>query len=117
MPYLVNSRMTPREKLQCNWTAFLSQRQFPSGFLKSKTLQMILTASSFSMNLLWIQQVIQTIHCRMVFFDRRAKYTLDSTDLRQKVFHTFHSSLFGGHYGVKATIHKLQQVFFWPRLP
>jgi hypothetical protein len=44
-------------------------------------------------------------------------YIGSSTSLRDKVFHTFHSSIFGGHSGVKVTLHKLQQAFYWPKLP
>jgi hypothetical protein len=44
-------------------------------------------------------------------------YIGPSTSLRDKVFHTFHSPIFGGHSGVKVTLHKLQKAFYWPKLP
>jgi hypothetical protein len=43
-------------------------------------------------------------------------YIGSSTTLRDKVFETYHSSLFGGHSGTKVTLHRLKQVFFWPHL-
>jgi hypothetical protein len=43
-------------------------------------------------------------------------YIGSSTKLRDKVFDTFHSSTFGGHSGIKATLHRLQQSFYWPKL-
>jgi hypothetical protein len=43
-------------------------------------------------------------------------YIGSSTSLRDKVFDTFHSSLFGGHSGIKVTVHKIQNVFYWPKL-
>jgi hypothetical protein len=39
-------------------------------------------------------------------------YIGSSTSLRDKVFDTFHSSLFGGHSGIKVTVHKIQNVFY-----
>jgi hypothetical protein len=43
-------------------------------------------------------------------------YIGSSTKLRDKVFDTFHSSAFGGHSGIKATLHRIQQSFYWPKL-
>jgi hypothetical protein len=43
-------------------------------------------------------------------------YIGSSTKLRDTVFDTFHSSAFGGHSGVKATLHRIQQSFYWPKL-
>jgi hypothetical protein len=42
-------------------------------------------------------------------------YIGNTTDLRTKIFHAFHSSCFGGHSGHKVTLHKIQQVFYWPQ--
>ena len=41
-------------------------------------------------------------------------YIGENTDLRSKLFHTFHSSPMGGHSGNRVTLHKMQQVFYWP---
>jgi hypothetical protein len=43
-------------------------------------------------------------------------YIGSTTNLREKIFDTFHSSLFGGHSGTKVTLHKMQQSFYWPKL-
>jgi hypothetical protein len=43
-------------------------------------------------------------------------YIGNTTDLRSKIFDTFHSSLFGGHSGAKVTLKKIQQSFYWPKL-
>jgi hypothetical protein len=37
-----------------------------------------------------------------------------NTDLRDKVFNSFHSSIFGGHFGGTVTHHKLKHLFYWP---
>jgi hypothetical protein len=42
-------------------------------------------------------------------------YIGSSTDLRTKIFQTFHSSLFGGHSGSRVTAHKIQALFYWPQ--
>jgi hypothetical protein len=39
-----------------------------------------------------------------------------STDLRQKVFDSFHSSVFGGHSGTRVTYHKLKHIFYCPKM-
>jgi hypothetical protein len=41
-------------------------------------------------------------------------YIGNTTDLRTKIFHAFHSSSYGGHSSQKVTLHKIQQVFYWP---
>jgi hypothetical protein len=42
-------------------------------------------------------------------------YIGNSTDLRTRIFQTFHSSLFGGHSGSRVTAHKIQGLFYWPQ--
>jgi hypothetical protein len=32
------------------------------------------------------------------------------------VFDSFHSSVFGGHYGTRVTYHKLKHIFYWPKM-
>jgi hypothetical protein len=39
-----------------------------------------------------------------------------STDLRKKLFDTFHSSAIGGHSGNRVTYQKLKHLFFWPKM-
>jgi hypothetical protein len=39
-----------------------------------------------------------------------------STDLRNKIFASFHASIFGGHSGQRVTLHKIKQIFYWPNL-
>jgi hypothetical protein len=39
-----------------------------------------------------------------------------STDLRKKLFDTFHSSTIGGHSGNRVTYQKLKHLFFWPKM-
>nr|XP_051192241.1 uncharacterized protein LOC127305750 [Lolium perenne]XP_051192242.1 uncharacterized protein LOC127305750 [Lolium perenne]XP_051192243.1 uncharacterized protein LOC127305750 [Lolium perenne] len=39
-----------------------------------------------------------------------------ATDLRNKLFTAFHSSIFGGHSGNRVTLHRLKTKFFWPHL-
>lgn len=38
------------------------------------------------------------------------------TDLKDKIFDSFHSSAFGGHSGQRVTLHRLKQVFYWPHM-
>jgi hypothetical protein len=38
------------------------------------------------------------------------------TDLRSSLFDTFHSSLFGGHSGQRATLHRMKLLFYWPQM-
>jgi hypothetical protein len=38
-------------------------------------------------------------------------YIGSSTDLRTKIFHAFHSSVYGGHSGHRVTLHRIQQLF------
>jgi hypothetical protein len=40
-------------------------------------------------------------------------YIGSSTDLRTKIFHAFHSSVYGGHSGHRVTLHRIQQLFYW----
>ena len=37
-----------------------------------------------------------------------------TTDLRVRIFNSFHSSIFGGHSGSRVTHHRLKQLFYWP---
>ena len=39
-----------------------------------------------------------------------------ATDLKDKIFNSFHASVFGGHSGGRVTHHKLKQLFFWPHM-
>jgi hypothetical protein len=39
-----------------------------------------------------------------------------ATDLKQRVFDSFHSSIFGGHSGARVTYHKLKHSFYWPKM-
>jgi hypothetical protein len=41
-------------------------------------------------------------------------YIGNSTDPRTKLFHAFHSSVYGGHSGHMVTLHRIQQLFYWP---
>jgi hypothetical protein len=43
-------------------------------------------------------------------------YIGQSTDLRTRLFHAFHSSSLGGHSGNRVTLHKLKNLFYWPHL-
>jgi hypothetical protein len=43
-------------------------------------------------------------------------YIGNNTDLRSKIFQTFHSSLYGGPSGHRVTLHRIQQLFYWPQL-
>jgi hypothetical protein len=43
-------------------------------------------------------------------------YIGENTQLKDKIFHSFHSSAFGGHSGTRVTLHKIKQLFFWPNL-
>jgi hypothetical protein len=40
----------------------------------------------------------------------------ENTDLKEKIFQTFHSSALGGHSGNRVTHHRIKQVFFWPHM-
>jgi hypothetical protein len=37
-----------------------------------------------------------------------------STDLKEKIFNSFHSSIFGGHSDSRVTHHRLKHLFYWP---
>jgi hypothetical protein len=37
-----------------------------------------------------------------------------ATDLRTKIFASFHASIFGGHSGQRVTLHRIKQIFYWP---
>jgi hypothetical protein len=39
-----------------------------------------------------------------------------STDLKDKKFSSFHSSIFGGHSGSRITHHRLKHLFYWPHM-
>jgi hypothetical protein len=39
-----------------------------------------------------------------------------ATDLKDKLFHSFPSSIFGGHSGSRVTYHRLKHLFFWPNM-
>jgi hypothetical protein len=39
-----------------------------------------------------------------------------TTDLKEKLFKSFHDSIFGGHSGKRVTLHRLKQLFYWPSL-
>jgi hypothetical protein len=43
-------------------------------------------------------------------------YIGDSTNLKMKLFNSFHASSFGGHSGQRVTLHRLKAVFHWPRM-
>jgi hypothetical protein len=43
-------------------------------------------------------------------------YIGQSTDLRTRLFHAFHSSSLGGHSGNRVTLHKIKNLFYWPHL-
>jgi hypothetical protein len=38
----------------------------------------------------------------------------NSTDLKEKIFNSFHSSIFGGHSGSRVTYHRFKHLFYWP---
>jgi hypothetical protein len=39
-----------------------------------------------------------------------------ATDLRDRIFNAFHSSIFGGHSGNSVTHRRIKKLFFWPHL-
>ena len=39
-----------------------------------------------------------------------------STDLKERLFSSFHSSAMGGHSGSRVTLHRLKQLFHWPHM-
>jgi hypothetical protein len=43
-------------------------------------------------------------------------YIGSSAQLQDKIFASFHSSVFGGHSGARVTYHRIKQVFYWPKL-
>lgn len=43
-------------------------------------------------------------------------YVGATADIRGQLINTYHSSAFGGHSGMRATHHRIKQLFFWPRL-
>jgi hypothetical protein len=56
-----------------------------------------------------------TFHSGILRYKGRI-YIGSTTDLRSKLFHTFHSSLLGGHSGTRVTLHRPHQSFYWPNL-
>jgi hypothetical protein len=40
----------------------------------------------------------------------------DATNLKEKLFHSLHSSAIGGHSGQRVSYIKLKQLFFWPHM-
>jgi hypothetical protein len=36
----------------------------------------------------------------------------NTTDLKEKIFHSFHSSTFGGHSGSQVTYHRMKHLFY-----
>ena len=43
-------------------------------------------------------------------------YIGQSSTLRDKIFDSFHSSVFGGHSRSRVTIQKIKQLFYWPKM-
>ena len=43
-------------------------------------------------------------------------YIGSSSNLRDRIFSSFHSSIFGGHSGNRVTHHRIKQLFYWPHL-
>lgn len=43
-------------------------------------------------------------------------YIGSSSNLRDRIFSSFHSSIFGGHSGNRVTHHRIKQLFYWPLL-
>lgn len=43
-------------------------------------------------------------------------YVRSNGDLRQKIFQELHTSGSGGHSGIRATIQRIIQLFYWPNL-
>jgi hypothetical protein len=39
-----------------------------------------------------------------------------TSDLKNRLFNSFHSSIFGGHSGSRVTHHRLKHLFYWPNL-
>jgi hypothetical protein len=39
-----------------------------------------------------------------------------TTDLKEKIFQSFHSSSFGGHSGSRVTYHRMKHLFYWPHM-
>ena len=43
-------------------------------------------------------------------------YIGKTSDLQERIFQSFHSSIFGGHSGNRVTYHRIKQLFYWPGL-
>lgn len=39
-----------------------------------------------------------------------------ATEFRQTLLNTFHNSAIGGHFGIRATMHRLKKHFYWPNM-
>jgi hypothetical protein len=40
----------------------------------------------------------------------------NSTELKQKILSSLHSSTLGGHSGIRATLHRIKRIFHWPNM-
>jgi hypothetical protein len=40
----------------------------------------------------------------------------DNTDLKNQLLESFHKYAFGGHSGERATLKRLQLIFYWPKM-
>jgi hypothetical protein len=56
-----------------------------------------------------------TLHSGVLRYKGRI-YIGSSYDLKSKIFASFHSSVFGGHSGIRVTYQKLKHAFFWPKM-
>jgi hypothetical protein len=56
-----------------------------------------------------------TVHSGVLRYKGRI-YIGNSSDLKHKIFASFHSSVFGGHSGIRVTYQKLKHAFFWPKM-
>jgi hypothetical protein len=56
-----------------------------------------------------------TLHSGILRYKGRI-YIGQATDLKLKLFQTFHASAIGGHSGNRVTLHRLKQLFYWPLL-
>jgi hypothetical protein len=39
-----------------------------------------------------------------------------TSDLKERIFNSFHSSIFGGHSGSRVTHHRLKHILYWPHM-
>ena len=56
-----------------------------------------------------------SIHSGVLRYKGRI-YIGQTTNLKDRIFSSFHSSIFGGHSGSRVTYHRLKQLFYWPGL-